>query len=231
MIGTVVSDKTEKTVTVVVEFTRKHLLYHKIMKRSSRFLAHDDRLGAKPGDLVRILETRPLSRRKRWRVTEIIQRGEVAEIAPREIDAEYLGQPRERQPKPEPTNAPVAAAEPVDTTTEEPTSEAQVPPAVEEEAATTEAPEREAAAEQPPTEASAEAEELEPDEPAKAEEPAAEEEAPAASEEEATSEDAQEEPEPGEPAKAEEPAAEEEAPAASEEEASSEEAQEEPKEP
>lgn len=196
MIGTVVSDKTEKTVTVVVEFTRKHLLYHKIMKRSSRFLAHDDRFGAKPGDLVRILETRPISRRKRWRVTEIIQRGEVAEIAPREIDAEYLGQPRERQPKPEapvaaaePTEAPVAAAEPADTPTAEPAAEAQVALAVEEEAAvdaeaTAEAPESEATAE-----ASAEAEE--PEEPI---EPTAEEEAPAASEEEATSEEAQEEP-------------------------------------
>ena len=161
LIGTVVSDKTEKTVTVVVEFTRKHALYHKIMKRSTRFLAHDDRFGAKPGDLVRILETRPLSRRKRWRVTEILQRGDVAEIAPREIDAEYLGQPRERQPKPEPTETPVAAAEPADTPAEEPTAETQVAPAVEEEAAvdaesTAEAPASEAAAEQPPPDAKVE---------------------------------------------------------------------------
>ncbi|OGO51454.1 MAG: 30S ribosomal protein S17 [Chloroflexi bacterium RBG_16_68_14] len=95
--GTVVSDKMEKTVVVLVETTSRHPLYHKIVKRSKRFLAHDDRLNAKPGDLVRIMETRPLSRHKRWRVAEIIQRGEEAEIAPQEIGAEYLEERRERQ--------------------------------------------------------------------------------------------------------------------------------------
>jgi small subunit ribosomal protein S17 len=95
--GTVVSDRMDKTVVVVVETTTRHRLYRKILRRSQRYLVHDDRLEAKPGDLVRILETRPLSRRKRWRVAEILQRGEVAEIAPREIDSEYLGRPRERQ--------------------------------------------------------------------------------------------------------------------------------------
>ncbi len=101
LVGTVVSDKMEKTVAVVVQSTTRHRLYHKTMRRSKRFLAHDDLLGAKEGDLVRILESRPLSRRKRWRVAEIIQRREVAEIAPREIDAEYLGRPREREAEPE----------------------------------------------------------------------------------------------------------------------------------
>jgi len=89
--GTVVSDKMDKTVVVVVETTTRHRLYHKILKRSRRYLAHDDRFDAKPGDLVRILETRPLSRHKRWRVVEILQRGEVAEIAPQEIDTDRPG--------------------------------------------------------------------------------------------------------------------------------------------
>src|SRR3990170_5987935 len=95
LVGTVVSDKMDKTVVVLVEHTTRDPLYRKTLKRSKRFLAHDDHLDAKPGDQVRILETRPLSRHKRWRVAEVLKRGEVAEVAPREIDAEYLGQPRE----------------------------------------------------------------------------------------------------------------------------------------
>ena len=74
MTGTVVSDKMDKTVVVVVETTTRHRLYHKILRRSKRYLAHDDRFEAKPGDLVRILETRPLSRHKRWRVAEVIEK-------------------------------------------------------------------------------------------------------------------------------------------------------------
>ena len=108
MTGKVVSDKMDKTVVVVVESTTRHRLYHKILRRTKRYLAHDDRLDAKPGDLVRILETRPLSRNKRWRVAEILRRGEVAEIAPREIDSEYLGTKREKKvEEPEAGTAPV----------------------------------------------------------------------------------------------------------------------------
>ena len=103
--GTVVSGKMEKTVIVQVETTSRHRLYHKIMKRTKRYMAHDDRLEAKPGDIVRIMETRPLSRHKRWRVSEIIQRGEVPEIEAREIDVEYLTLQRERQAPPAPKAA------------------------------------------------------------------------------------------------------------------------------
>jgi small subunit ribosomal protein S17 len=74
-IGRVVSDKMEKTVVVAVESVRRHPLYHKRMTRSSKFLAHDEQNECKPGDLVRIEETRPLSKRKRWIVREIMQRG------------------------------------------------------------------------------------------------------------------------------------------------------------
>jgi small subunit ribosomal protein S17 len=193
--GTVVSDKMDKTVVVLVETTTRHRLYRKILKRSKRYLAHDDRLQAKPGDLVRILETRPLSRHKRWRVTEILQRGEVIEIAPREIDSEYLGRPRERAAEPpvEPSaaEAPVAEAEEA-APAEEPTAEAAPETAAEapaaeltveeqaeaEEAAPAEEPAAEAA---PETAAEAPAAELTVEEqataPAEAEEPAAAEEA------------------------------------------------------
>jgi small subunit ribosomal protein S17 len=127
LIGTVVSDKMDKTVVVVVHTTTRHRIYDKIMKRTRRFMAHDDRFEAKPGDIVRITETRPLSRHKRWRVAEVIQRGEVAEIAPREIDTEYLSLTRERAepvaPAAATAEATEAAAEPGEAAaTEEPAS-------------------------------------------------------------------------------------------------------------
>lgn len=108
--GKVVGDKMEKTLTVVVQSTARHRLYRKILRRSKRYLVHDE-LEAKPGDVVRITETRPLSRHKRWRVAEIVQRGEVPEIAPREIDSEYLTLTREREELPQ------RAAKPADEAT------------------------------------------------------------------------------------------------------------------
>jgi small subunit ribosomal protein S17 len=68
--GTVVSDKMEKTVVVEVETKKRHPVYHKVVKRKKRFSAHDD-LGAKTGDCVVIEETRPISKTKKWKVTEI----------------------------------------------------------------------------------------------------------------------------------------------------------------
>ena len=109
--GTVVSDKMEKTVVVQVATTTRHRIYKKILRRTKRYLAHDDRLGAKPGDTVRIVETRPLSRHKRWRVAEIVERGEVAEIAPSEIDAEYLTMRREKETPLAPKDGGAASAE------------------------------------------------------------------------------------------------------------------------
>ncbi len=103
--GTVVSGKMDKTVVVTVQTATRHPLYHKIMKRTKRYLVHDDRLSAKPGDIVRIVETRPLSRHKRWRVLEIIQRGEVPDIEAREIDTEYITFQREREAPPPPKPA------------------------------------------------------------------------------------------------------------------------------
>jgi small subunit ribosomal protein S17 len=103
--GTVVSDKMEKTVVVQVQRTTRHRVYKKIIRRSKRYLAHDDHLEAKRGDMVRIEETRPMSKLKRWRVAEIVERIEVAEIAPREIDAEYLSRVREKEEPPVPVAA------------------------------------------------------------------------------------------------------------------------------
>lgn len=72
--GKVVSDKMDKTVVVAVNYVRRHPLYHKRITRTSKFFAHDENNSAKPGDIVRIEETRPLSRRKRWVVREIVER-------------------------------------------------------------------------------------------------------------------------------------------------------------
>jgi small subunit ribosomal protein S17 len=71
--GLVVSAKTAKTVVVAVVRLVRHDLYRKTLRRTSRFMAHDE-LGAQAGDRVRIVESRPLSRQKRWRVTEIVKR-------------------------------------------------------------------------------------------------------------------------------------------------------------
>jgi small subunit ribosomal protein S17 len=74
-VGRVVSDKMDKTIVVAVDSVRRHPLYHKRMTRTSKFLAHDENNSCKPGDIVRIEETRPLSKRKRWIVREIVERG------------------------------------------------------------------------------------------------------------------------------------------------------------
>ncbi len=74
--GLVVSDKMDKTVIVVVEDRVKHSLYGKVLRRSSRLQAHDEGNTAGVGDRVRLMETRPLSATKRWRVVEIVERAQ-----------------------------------------------------------------------------------------------------------------------------------------------------------
>ncbi len=83
--GTVVSDKMEKTVVVSVERKKKHRLYHKVVTVTDRYKAHDDANSCKLGDVVRIEECRPMSRDKRWRVIEILTRGDVADVRPETI--------------------------------------------------------------------------------------------------------------------------------------------------
>ena len=73
-VGKVVSDKMDKTIVVLIEDNVKHPLYGKIMKRSIKLKAHDDNNESKIGDKVEIMETRPLSKDKRWRLVEVIEK-------------------------------------------------------------------------------------------------------------------------------------------------------------
>ncbi|MBA3027801.1 MAG: 30S ribosomal protein S17 [Proteobacteria bacterium] len=74
LFGTIVSDRMDKTVVVLVERLVKHPLYHKYIRRRSKFSAHDEANSCKIGDKVRITESRPLSRTKKWRVSEILSK-------------------------------------------------------------------------------------------------------------------------------------------------------------
>ncbi|ADG04940.1 30S ribosomal protein S17 [Kyrpidia tusciae] len=76
-IGRVVSDKMDKTIVVAVVQSVTHPLYGKTVKRTTKFKAHDENNEARVGDTVKIMETRPLSKEKRWRLVEILERAEV----------------------------------------------------------------------------------------------------------------------------------------------------------
>ncbi len=73
-VGVVTSTKMEKTITVLIERKIKHPIYGKFMKKSKKFTAHDEKNECNEGDTVRIMETRPLSKNKRWRLVEILER-------------------------------------------------------------------------------------------------------------------------------------------------------------
>jgi small subunit ribosomal protein S17 len=75
-VGVVVSDRMEKTVVVRVDDQLRHPLYAKTVRRTSKLSAHDEANQARVGDTVRVMETRPLSKTKRWRVVEILERAE-----------------------------------------------------------------------------------------------------------------------------------------------------------
>jgi small subunit ribosomal protein S17 len=89
-LGHVVSDRMDKTVVVEVAGPKRHPLYKKTIRRVVRYKAHDEKNECRLGDKVRIIETRPLSREKHWRVAEIVAKGEVVEISPEEITQEDL---------------------------------------------------------------------------------------------------------------------------------------------
>lgn len=82
LVGRVVSDKMDKTVVVVVERTKRHPLYGKVIRVRKKFYAHDEENACREGDVVQIVESRPLSRLKRWVVEEIVER---AEGSPEEV--------------------------------------------------------------------------------------------------------------------------------------------------
>ncbi len=78
LVGRVVSDKMQKTVIVAVETYRRHPLYKKLVRKTKKYAAHDEENRCRVGDVVKIVETRPLSRTKRWRVVEVLGHEEVA---------------------------------------------------------------------------------------------------------------------------------------------------------
>lgn len=84
--GRVLSNKMDKTVVVVVETRRRHPRYKKVVRYKTKFKAHDEGNTCGIGDLVRIVETRPLSREKRWRVDEVLAKAEMVEVKPVEIE-------------------------------------------------------------------------------------------------------------------------------------------------
>lgn len=90
-VGRVVADKMDKTVVVAVETSQRHPLYKKIIRRMVKYKAHDGANECHVADTVRIIETRPLSRDKRWRVAEIITRGEAIEYTPKQISENNIG--------------------------------------------------------------------------------------------------------------------------------------------
>ncbi|NJD02123.1 MAG: 30S ribosomal protein S17 [Ruminiclostridium sp.] len=75
-VGKVVSDKMDKTIVVAIETSVKHPLYKKIVKRTYKLKAHDENNECKTGDKVKVMETRPLSKDKRWRLVEIIEKAQ-----------------------------------------------------------------------------------------------------------------------------------------------------------
>ena len=74
MVGTVISDKMDKTIVVAVETRVKHPIYKKTVKRTYKLKAHDEENSCQVGDIVRVMETRPLSKDKRWRLVEVVEK-------------------------------------------------------------------------------------------------------------------------------------------------------------
>ena len=84
-VGTVVSEKMDKTIVVSTQWRQPHRLYKKNVRKWSRFMAHDENNECSLGDTVEIVETRPMSKVKRWKVARIIQKSDLADIQPGEI--------------------------------------------------------------------------------------------------------------------------------------------------
>jgi small subunit ribosomal protein S17 len=154
--GTVVSDKMDKTVVVAVASGVRDRLYKKIVRRLRHYVAHDEANDAKLGDRVRIVESRPRSRRKRWELAQVLVHAERPEVAAEEIDLELLGEVKVEE---EEAAAPIeaeAAVEGAEEALEEAPAEVAAPEA---ELESPELPEAvvEAIEEEPPLEAEPEA--------------------------------------------------------------------------
>ena len=173
-VGKVVSDKMDKTVVVVVERRVQHRLYRKTIRHISKFKAHDEANTYQVGDVVRIVETRPLSLTKRWRVLELVSRADHPEVLP-EVAAELPAEPEAKASQVEPRSKARVGKAAEEATAGEPTEE------------TAAEVEEEAPAEEPGVEAEEEAPAEEPG--VEAEEEAAAEEAIAEAEEETSAEE------------------------------------------
>ena len=156
--GTVVSEKMRKTVIVAIEANFRHRLYKKTVRRVRRLMAHDELEEAHLGDRVRIVESSPISRHKRWRLLDVLIRAELPEVAPESIDLEVLGEVKAEEPEAPPAAAGTepAGEEPVPAeAVAGPEAEAGVHEEVE---VAEEVPEVESAVDEEPEQAEAEAE-------------------------------------------------------------------------
>ena len=133
--GTVVSDKMEKGVVVAVEGFQQHRVYRKVIRHIDRYKAHDEKNTARNGDRVRIIESRPLSGGKHWRVVEVLERSQLPEVRPDTIDLELLGEVHEEvQQSEEANNAPSSTPSKDTTEVSEPDAAAEVEESIEAEA-------------------------------------------------------------------------------------------------
>jgi len=89
-LGQVLSNKMDKTLVVLVESYRHHPVYKKTIRNVERYKVHDEKNECKIGDMVRIVETRPLSKEKRWRVSEIVTKAAAIEVKPEEIEPKLV---------------------------------------------------------------------------------------------------------------------------------------------
>ena len=142
-VGRVVSDRMDKSVVVAVEWRQPHRLYRKSVKKMTKFNAHDADNECRIGDTVRIIETRPLSKTKRWKVVEVLSSEDIAEVQPEQItvDESVLVRVREH-----PEQAETAVA------VDEPPAEVEAAAAVDESPVEVEAP---VVVEEPPVEVEA----------------------------------------------------------------------------
>jgi small subunit ribosomal protein S17 len=87
LVGRIASNKMDKTVVVVVETRKPHPLYHRIIRTTRRFQAHDEENTCLIGDMVRIVEARPFSKNKRWQVAEVLIKSQLGDLQPKDIGA------------------------------------------------------------------------------------------------------------------------------------------------
>ena len=133
-IGRVVKDSMDKTVVVTVDRRRSHRLYKKSLNVRKKYVVHDAQNEASVGDLISLIETRPISRTKRWRLLDIIEKVDLAEVTPEDIQlAEDVQKAQKTAPEVEEEPAAEVEEEPAAEVEEEPAAEVEEEPAAEDE--------------------------------------------------------------------------------------------------